>query len=147
MVMKNLIGVLFLSLVMILGSCSSQMPNGETQTLNLELSGSYTLEYINASSGTNIDEGFPNKKPTLTLESITKKLTGNTGCNQMFGSFSTEQNKINFSGLGSTKMFCEGVNENAYTSMLEKAASYRFMNNKLSFFDEKGLELLRFTRN
>lgn len=142
--MKNLLAVLFVSL---LASCTTQNTGNESQTLNLELSGSYTLEYIDASSGTSIDEGFPNKKPTLTLESISKKLTGNTGCNQMFGSFTTEQNKITFSGLGSTKMFCEGVKESAYTASLEKVASYRITNNKLSLFDGKGLEVLRFTRN
>lgn len=141
--MKNLFVISVISALGIFQSCSTQTMN-DPQTLNLELSGSYTLEYVD---GTNIDEGFPNKKPTLTLESVSKKLTGNTGCNQMFGSFTTEQNKIRFSGIGSTKMYCEGVNESAYTSSLEKVASYRFDNNKLSFFDEKGQELLRFTRN
>lgn len=140
--MKNLLAILVISSLAIFQSCSTQNTN-DPQPLNLELSGTYTLEYVD---GVNIDEGFPDKKPTLTLESISKKLTGNTGCNQMFGSFTTEQNKITFSGVGSTKMFCEGVNESAYTSNLEKTASYRFDNNKLSFFDEKGKELLRFTR-
>lgn len=141
--MKNLLAVLVISGLVTLQSCSTQNPNNP-QTFNLELSGSYTLEYINE---VNIDEGFPNKRPTLTLESVSKKLTGNTGCNQMFGSFTTEQNKISFSGLGMTKMFCEGVSESAYTKNLEQVASYRFDNDKLSFFDDKGKELLRFTRN
>lgn len=139
--MKNLITAFF-ALVLVT-SCTTQNVNNESQTLNLELSGTYTLEYID---GTNIDEGFPNKKPTLTLESITKKLTGNTGCNTMFGSFTTEQNKVTFSGLGMTKMFCEGVKEKEYTASLEKVSTYRFDNNKLSFFDTNGKELLRFTR-
>lgn len=140
--MKNLFAILVISSLAIFQSCSTQNPN-DPQTLNLELTGSYTLEYL---EGTNIDEGFPDKKPTLTLESISKKLTGNTGCNQMFGSFTTEQNKITFSGIGSTKMFCEGVKEGAFTGHLEKVATYRFDNNKLSFFDDKGKELLRFAR-
>lgn len=141
--MKNLIAILVISTLGFFQSCSTQTMN-DSQTLNLELSGSYTLEFINE---VNIDESFPNKRPSLTLESVSKKLTGNTGCNQMFGSFTTEQNKISFSGLGMTKMFCEGVNESAYTKNLEKVTSYRFDDNKLRFFDEKGLELLRYTRN
>lgn len=141
--MKNLLAVLVISGLFIFQSCSTQTTN-DPQTFNLELSGSYSLEYI---SEVNIDEGFPNKRPTLTLESVSKKLTGTTGCNQMFGSFKTDQNKISFSGLGMTKMFCEGVSESAYTQNLEKVASYRFDNGKLSFFDDKGLELLRYTRN
>ncbi len=145
--MKNLLAILFVSALTIIQSCTTQNNTNDPQTLNLELSGTYTLEYIDASSGTNIEEGFPNKKPSLTLESVSKKLTGNTGCNQMFGSFTTNQSKITFSGVGTTKMFCEGVNENAYTSTLEKVVSYRFADYKLSFFDQNGLEILRFTRN
>lgn len=139
--MKNLITAFFA--FALVTSCTTQNTNNNAQTLNLELSGTYTLEFID---GTNIDEGFPNKKPTLTLESISKKLTGNTGCNTMFGSFTTEQNKVTFSGLGMTKMFCEGVKESEYTTSLEKVATYRIDEHKLRFFDANGKELLRFTR-
>lgn len=145
--MKNLIAILVISGLAIFQSCSTQTNTHEPKTLNLELFGSYTLEFIDASSGTTINEGFPNKKPTLTLESISRKLTGNTGCNQMFGTFTTNQNEITFGGLGSTKMFCEGVNETAYTASLEKVATYQLTETKLSFFDAAGKELLRFTRN
>ena len=69
------------------------------QTLNLDLSGNWTLVHIHESSETTVDEGFPNKKPNLILEAISKKVTGNSGCNQLFGSFTTQQNRISFEGI------------------------------------------------
>ncbi|HLV23805.1 MAG TPA: META domain-containing protein [Moheibacter sp.] len=130
----------------ILTACSTQNNPNNTQTLNLDLSGNWTLIHIDESSGTNINEGFPNKKPTLILEAISKKLTGNTGCNQMFGSFTTQQNNIHFSGLGSTKMFCDGVKETEYLNMLNEVDSYKILNDQLVFMNKEGKEILKYAK-
>ena len=126
-------------------SCATQGSTTD-QTLNLDLSGTWTLTYIDETSGTNIDEGFPNKKPTLTLEAISKKLTGNTGCNQMFGSFTTQQNKVSFSGIGTTKMYCEGVKEAEYLEMFNSIHSYKILDNQLIFMDSDGKDILKYSK-
>jgi len=36
----------------------------------------------------------------------TKKVNGNSGCNNFFGTYSTTENTITFKGLGSTRMAC-----------------------------------------
>lgn len=138
--LSAILGFLFIQ------SCTTQAGNSEGQTMNLDLSGSWTLHYIDSSTGTTIDEGFPDKKPSLTLEAITKKLTGNTGCNQMFGSFTTQQNNINFTGLGSTKMYCEGVKETEYLKALNTVDSYKIMENQLIFMDKSGKEILKYSK-
>lgn len=120
---------------------------GQNQTLNLDLSGSWTLVHIDESSGTDIVEGFPNKKPNLILESISKKATGNTGCNQLFGSFKVNQNKISFEGMGMTKMYCEGVKENEYVNMINKVESYSIIDNQLILMDKDGVQLLKYSKN
>ena len=146
--MKYLFSLTAIIALLSFQSCVPQVgTGGESQTLNLDLSGSWTLNYITKDSGTDIDKGFPDKKPTLTLEPITKKLTGNTGCNQMFGSFSTQQNNISFSGMGATKMYCEGIKENEYLQLFDKVDSYKITNNQLVFMDKSNKELLKYSKN
>jgi|SRR5690606_27281721 len=127
-------------------SCTTQNGTSEGQTMNLEIGGNWTLTHFDDGSELTIDEAFPNKKPTLMLESISKKLTGNTGCNQMFGSFTTQQNNISFKGLGSTKMFCEGVKETEYLNLLNAVESYKLIENQLVFMDKSGKEILKYSK-
>lgn len=129
---------------MSLQSCATQ--GGTNQTLNLDLSGNWTLVHIHESSGTTIDKGFPNKKPNLILEAVSKKATGNTGCNQLFGNFKTQQNKISFDGMGMTKMYCEGVAENEYVNMINSVESYTVIDNQLILMDKDGTQLLKYTK-
>lgn len=128
-----------------LQSCATQ--GGENgSTLNLDLSGNWTLTEISKNSGTNVKDGFPNKKPVLILEAISKKVTGNTGCNQLFGSFTTQNNQITFSGMGSTKMYCQDVKENEYLNMINQVHSYKIINGQLIFMDKDGKELLKYNK-
>lgn len=130
--------------LMFIQSCATQSkPN---QTLNLDLSGNWTLVQIHESSGTTVEKGFPNKKPNLILESISKKVTGNSGCNQLFGSFTTQQNKISFDGMGMTKMYCEGVKENEYIDLINRVKSYSIIDNQLILMDKDGNQLLKYTK-
>lgn len=136
-----IIGFLFLK------SCSTnQTGNTDNQTLNLDLSGSWNLSHFDDASELTMSEAFPTKKPTLVLESISKKLTGNTGCNQMFGSFTTEQNKVSFSNIGSTRMYCEGVKETEYLNLLKTVETYKIVENQLIFMDKNGKEILKYTK-
>mgnify|MGYP000974536991 CR=1 FL=1 len=140
--MKRILAFAAILSVMTLQSCTTQTGT-DNQTLNLEISGNYTLEFAD---GINLNEGFPTKVPTLILESISKKLTGNTGCNQMFGSFTTKQNKISFSEMGATKMFCEGVKENEYLALLNQVDSYKLNNNQLTFLNKEGKQILKYLK-
>ena len=47
-----------------------------------------------------------NSKAFIGLKFRTGGMTGNAGCNRMFGSFSARGNSIRFSGIGTTRMFC-----------------------------------------
>jgi heat shock protein HslJ len=143
--MKHLFALTAIMGLLFFQSCATQGPD-TSSTLNLDLSGSWTLVEIHESSGTTINEGFPERKPSLTLEAITKKLTGNTGCNQMFGSFKTNQNNVTFSGLGATKMYCAGVKEAEYLAMFDKIKTYSILNDQLSFMDADGNVLLKYSK-
>ena len=45
-------------------------------------------------------------KAHLIFDTKAGRITGNNGCNQLFGSFTTNDRSIAFSGIGSTKMAC-----------------------------------------
>ncbi len=51
-------------------------------------------------------EKVSNSKAFIELIESEKRLTGNAGCNRMFGSFEKSGRNIKFSSIGTTKMFC-----------------------------------------
>ena len=68
------------------------------------------------------------------------RVSGNGGCNNYAGSYVTEGNKINFSEMLSTMMFCgDNVSsqESIYLMNLQNAATYSISNNLLKMMDAK----------
>ncbi len=64
------------------------------------------------------------------------KLSGNSSCNSYFGSFTTEDGKIQIGPVGGTEMFCtepEGImdQEQAYLSSLPSATEYKIVGDQL----------------
>lgn len=49
-----------------------------------------------------------------------------TDCNRMNGQYSVKGNTLNFGALMSTKMFCEGSQENVFSQSLTEVVSYLF---------------------
>ena len=45
-------------------------------------------------------------KAFIQFDAKNKKVNGNSGCNNFFGSYTTVENSITFSGMGSTRMAC-----------------------------------------
>ena len=81
----------------------------------------------------NTDVASLNPPVTLLLDETQKKISGFAGCNRFFGSYKTENTAITFSGMGSTKMFCQDTQatEDAYFKVLETIQSYKIENDKL----------------
>lgn len=63
-------------------------------------------------------------------------INGTTDCNNFFGKYEISGNKLSFSALGSTLMFCEGSQENVFTKSLNEIESY--------FIDENNNLILQF---
>jgi heat shock protein HslJ len=63
--------------------------------------------------------------PQLNFDLVTKKFSGNTGCNTMQGSFVINKDALNFGAdMVSTKMACQGYNEKAFIDNLLKTNRY-----------------------
>ncbi len=70
---------------------------------------------------------------TLTLDEPNKKISGFAGCNRFFGGYQSTEATLSFTGIGSTKMFCQDRMpiEDAYFQSLSSVQAYKIEGNKL----------------
>lgn len=140
--MNKILAILSILGALSFQSCADSKQNIETSQ---NLNGNWELNFIYDSSGTNIKEGYPQKLPSLSFETNNQRVSGNDGCNQLFGSFSTKQNSITFSQLGVTNMYCEGVKDFVYRQTLEEVKKFQIKDNQLNFYNDKGELVLRYS--
>jgi len=65
------------------------------------------------------------------------KFSASTDCNNMGGKYSITDKNISFSEIISTKMYCEGSQENDFAKILEESNSYHFTSKGELIFDLK----------
>jgi heat shock protein HslJ len=101
---------------------------------------------VNNQSG-GVQSVVANSEPTLVFDEESG-VTGFTGCNNFFGTYSTDGDTIAFSGLGSTEMFCEDTADQEVWMLaaLDEATTYSVDSQTLEFFDESGSRLLTASR-
>ena len=87
----------------------------------------------------------------ITLEFSDDKASGNAGCNNYFSAYTIgEDFGIEFSDIGSTKMYCEEnvmVYESAYLENLKSVSRYYFNGKSLNFRDNEGKTLMTFAKS
>jgi len=86
------------------------------------------------------------REPHLMLVPGENKLRGFAGCNQFLGRYDVKENSLRFTGMATTRMFCEGVmeQEQAFLSVLEGTASHKIVGEALDLYDANGKLLARF---
>ncbi len=87
-------------------------------------------------------EIHPEQRPRLELFPGERRMGGNGGCNELFGSMEATSEGIAFTGVGSTKMFCRDLmaQETAFVTALQAADRYEIKNLELLLY--RGDELL-----
>jgi heat shock protein HslJ len=117
-----------LIILAILAGCAHKNIPGKNETANSSLTNTrWKLTAV----------GMPSTLPPLAkdvfLQMDTGRLKGFAGCNNYFGAYTTHQSSITFTGIGSTKMFCqEGmVTENKLFQALNNTTHYRITGTKL----------------
>lgn len=83
------------------------------------LVGTWELDYIDNSGG-NFNELYPNKKPTISFDGSSSKVTGNGGCNNYNTNVEINGKNIHFGPIASTRMACAGNGESLFFQTLEK---------------------------
>jgi heat shock protein HslJ len=76
----------------------------------------------------------------VVLSSTNNSVTGDSGCNRLFGHYALENEMLKFDGLGGTKMFCEARMqlEQAFTNALMSTLTWRITGRTLELRDESG---------
>lgn len=137
--MKNKLLTAFLIMAIFLSACTVA---GETPSLVLNDS-HWVLDQVNGQAV------IADTLPTLSFNED-QQVTGNASCNNFFGNYSLDGNKLSFGPLGSTEMFCTGPDglmdqESAYLAALESATGYRTEEGKLLLLDASDNTVLIFS--
>lgn len=82
----------------------------------------------------------------ISMESQHTSVTGNSGCNRMFGRYALENDMLKFDGLGGTKMFCEARMdlEQKFTNALMSVMRWKIAGTTLELLDERGTTVATF---
>lgn len=116
-----------------------------------ELAGSsWLVNYISTGSEDGVVSSLDSQPTEQTISfDADGKFNGNAGCNNFFGSYEVEENKLSLGAIGSTKMACEEEvmkAETTYLSALESTASYQITGQTLQIRDADGNTLITFSK-
>jgi heat shock protein HslJ len=86
------------------------------------------------------------REPHLLLVPADSKLRGFAGCKQFQGRYDARENSLRFTGLATTRKFCDGAmdQEQQFLRALEATATYQIVGEALDLFDVNGTLLARF---
>jgi heat shock protein HslJ len=84
-----------------------------------------------------------NPPVTLSLDETQKKINGFAGCNRFFGGYELNQSTLKFSGMGSTKMYCQetAATEDQYLKALSEVQSFKSEGEKLQLLADQKIIL------
>lgn len=119
--MKKKYFFLFTMIAMLISSCE---PTKKTNSDTI-YEAVWQLEYI---SGTRItfERLFPDKKPEISFDRETNRVTGNGGCNGYSADYTLYGNKLSFGEPGPTTMMFCGDGELQFLKMMQKVDEYNF---------------------
>jgi heat shock protein HslJ len=82
----------------------------------------------------------------FTLQQNNLLVTGNSGCNRMFGHYAVDGDSIKFDQMGGTRMFCEARMklEQQFLKMFEQAARWKISGKTLELLDAGGRAVASF---
>lgn len=125
---------LYCLLILVITACSSPKPTA-TSVMDYRLHDIWVLKELNGRVLTVND--YTREAPRMELNTNEGKILGNTGCNNFFGGFLTQGDKITFSDLGSTKMFCEKSVETEFFEALGKTQRFEIKDLHLLLYKDQ----------
>jgi heat shock protein HslJ len=124
----------------LLGGCSTT----ETPSNNAKLENTYWK--LMTLGGENLKSPKGAREIQFMLTAETHRVTGFSGCNNMMGAYTVDQNKIVFSNMGGTRMFCENTMdiEKRVHEMFSNATAWRISGKSLELIDSYGRPIATF---
>jgi heat shock protein HslJ len=85
--------------------------------------------------------GAGGRAPTLLLAATETRVTGFAGCNHLAAAYDLAADRLTFSPIITTRMFCAGAMEleERYLAALETTRAYRLLEEELELFGDRGL--------
>jgi|SRR5882672_5763842 len=82
----------------------------------------------------------------IVLQSKDPTVTGNAGCNSMFGAYALNGDSIRFDQMGGTRMFCQGrMNlEQKFLAIFATITRWKIVGQTLQLFDSSGAVVATF---
>jgi len=92
------------------------------------------------------DEAVMTALSGTTMKLVDGEIRGSGGCNNYFGSYTVDDDRMSVSGIGSTLMYCEDLmeQETAYLQLLEQVRGYEIVDSQLQLYGEDATALLVF---
>jgi heat shock protein HslJ len=121
---------IFLAIViLLLASCSSS-----NKTADPLINDIWILEFLKGVDyNTKVET---NERPMIEIHLKENKVIGNTGCNNMTGTVSVEEDQITFSDIVTTKKFCAESIEQEFLISLGMVNNYKVEKMKLHLFQD-----------
>ena len=85
----------------------------------------------------------------LQFEAATNKVSGNVGCNRLFGEYQSEGERLSFNGIATTRMACDPISMQMETNVvqnMEKVQTWSINGSELQLKDQAGQTILKFKR-
>jgi putative lipoprotein len=97
-------------------------------------------------TGTLLTVAADQREPHLMLVPAEHTLRGFAGCNQFLGRYAVEENSVRFTGVATTRKYCEGAmdQEQEFLHALEATSIYMIVGEGLDLYDVNGKLLARF---
>lgn len=123
-----------------LQSCSCKKGTEAVAELS---TGSWELKEI---FGEPIDTGEFAKIPVLNFNKAEGRVSGNSGCNSISGSYSIQEDKITFGPMAQTKMACQGNGEGKFMTLFNSVQKFKLQKDKLNLYDGNNTKVLSYTK-
>lgn len=126
-----------------LPSSPDQMPSTST---NQKLAGTWELNYISGRRIT-FDGLYPEKKPTITFDTVNQRVNGSTSCNAFNGKLVVDGPTISFTEpMAMTRMMCPGEGEQAFLDVLKTVNRYAISDDNTLTMLMGDVAVMRFIR-
>jgi heat shock protein HslJ len=126
---------------------TSATPTANTDAGNMELTGSWELDFIPNPSGT-FEQLYSGKKPFISFNEKERTYSGHSSCNTFHGKLEKDKDAIGFkSDMMMTKMACMGDGEKIFLENLKRINHYSVSKDgKELTFMQGDLALMHFRR-
>ena len=106
---------------------------------DLKLHNNWIILSVNGNMLNEID--FMQGEPNITIDVVKKKITGNDGCNNLFGGFQSEKGVLIFEHLASTMMACPNleISNEVSKTLSNKKLNYKMKDNKLLLYNNDSI--------